>query len=153
MPLLLHVNALKHANVTRNTLRFDVCICTMSQSCCQTGKGGNVVTIPSCIFVVLPNVEIQRCGVLSPCISALQVAQGRLPESLPSVAKPSPRPNDICVVAQLGTIVETDIDMAEGAAGSNAATAATANEGELANAEPKLPLPENVQRACVFKVH
>lgn len=86
-------------------------------------------------------------------MSASQVAQGRLPESLPSVAKRSPKPNDICVVAQLGTTVETDIDMTEGAAGSNAAAAATANQGELANAEPRLPLPEDVQRANVFQVH
>ena len=90
-------------------------------------------------------------------MSASQVVQGRLPESMPSVAKRSPIRNDMCGEAQLGTIAEADIDMTEGAAGScietDAATAATANEGELTNAETRLPLPEDVQRAEAFQVH
>ena len=92
-------------------------------------------------------------------MSASQVVQGRLPDSMPSVAKRSSNSNDNRVGAQLSTVTEADIDidMTEEAAGScietDAATAATANEGELAYAEPRLPLPENVQRAEVFQVH
>ena len=90
-------------------------------------------------------------------MSASQVVQGRLPDSMPSVAKRSSNSNDNRVGAQLSTVTEAGIDMTEEAAGScietDAATAATANEGELAYAEPRLPLPENVQRAEVFQVH
>ena len=90
-------------------------------------------------------------------MSASQVVQGRLPDSMPSVAKRSSNSNDNRVGAQLSTVTEADIDMTEEAAGScietDAATAATATEGELAYAEPRLPLPENVQRAEVFQVH
>lgn len=76
---------------------------------------------------------------------------------MPSVAKRSSDSHDNCAGAQLSRITEADMDMTEEAAAScletAAATAGTANEGELANAEPRLPLPEDVKRAVAFQVH
>lgn len=93
----------------------------------------------------------------------LQVVYGGPPESMPSVAKRSPKPHLNHVDAQLSTILEADIDMTGEAADSGidtdaaalaaAAAVAAAGEAETSNmAEARLPLPEDVQSAEAFQV-
>lgn len=91
----------------------------------------------------------------------LQVVYGRPPESMPSVAKRSPKPHLVHVDAHLSTMLEAGTDMTREAAGSGTETdaaalanMAAAGESEQTNnmAETRLPLPEDVQSAEAFQV-
>lgn len=153
-PLPLHNSAQENINAT--TLP---CILLMCNAYCYIGVGrkeGGQGVGHQFQFMLMRSccVSIYKSCALH---SALQVVHGRLPESVPSVAKRSSNPNEICVGAQLSTIAEADADITEEAAGlgieTDAATAAAVNEGELTTAETRLPLAEDVQRAKAFQVH
>lgn len=84
---------------------------------------------------------------------------GKPPESIPSVAKRSPKPHVNHVDAHLSTVMEAEVDMTGEAAESGieldaAATAAAAAPGEAEpnNTTERVPLPEDVQSAEAFQV-
>ena len=116
-----------------------------------------VSAVYACHQIALLTGSFAHCLCAFSLLYTLQVASGRINQSIQSVAKRSPQSHPI----HLSTIEEDDVEMAEQSIGSDLQNpldgTAHTGEGTVAvpgsqDVEPRLPLPEDVQQAAALQV-